>query len=203
MSDRKSLTLVTPPGIACYPKLFEPNRKFKPEGVYEITLRFDPADPDWASFVEKVNALDEEGYQEALKENKKKVLKRVPVFAEETDRDTGEATGMMLFKTSMDAKVTTKDGRSWEQRPAVLDAKKNIIKTDPKCGSGSVVRVKADLSTFYVAALGAGVSRRLKAVQIIDLKVWDGNPTDGFEEAEGYELDTKAVSERGDADGEF
>jgi len=203
MSDTKSEILVTPPGTAVYPKLWEPNRKFKPEGTYECSIRFDPNNPEWAEFMAKVEALDEKGYQEALKENKKKVLKRVPTFQPDVDRDTGEETGMMVMKTSMDAQVKTKDGRSWEQRPVVIDAKKQIIKSDCKLGSGSTVRVKVEIRPYYVPSTGCGVSRRLKAVQILDLKVWDGNSTAGFDEAEGFTLDSRPVAERGDADGEF
>lgn len=202
MSDRKSEVLITPPGVAVYPKLFEPNRKFKPEGTYECTVRFDPNDPEWAAFMEKVAAIDEEGYAEACKEAKKKVLKRVETFQPDIDRDTGEETGMMLLKTNLDAQVTTKDGRSWEQRPVVLDAKKNIVKS-LNVGSGSTVRVKVEIRPYYVPSTGVGVSRRLKAVQILDLKEYSADAAAGFDEAEGYTLDTKPVSERGEVDGEF
>ena len=53
---------------------------------------------------------------------------------------------------------------------------------------GSVLRISADLIPFYVAAVGAGVSLRLKAVQIIDLKTGGGAGAEsyGFEATKGY-----------------
>lgn len=198
----ESLILVTPVATAVYPKLFVPDRKFNPDGTYSVGLLFNPEDTPWAEFVEQVSAFDEAGYQQALKDNKKKVLKRNPVFLDDVDRDTEEPTGKMRFTAKMDAKVTTKDGRSWEQRPVVLDAKKNIITEDPSAGSGSRVRAKLEIRPYYVPAVGYGLSFRLKAIQIVELVVWKGDPTSGFDVDEAGYTATEAPS-RGEAAGEF
>jgi hypothetical protein len=61
-----------------------------------------------------------------------------------------------------------------------------------KVGNGSVVKVAFEPIKYFVASSKtAGVSLRLRAVQIIKLVEFNGGGGDFFEEEEGYEIDDK------------
>jgi hypothetical protein len=51
------------------------------------------------------------------------------------------------------------------------------------------VKVKFEMYQFYTALVGAGVSLRLLAVQVLDLVEYSPNGAAGFEEADGYEAE--------------
>ena len=53
---------------------------------------------------------------------------------------------------------------------------------------------------LLTAAVGAGISLRLLAVQIIDLVVFGGSGSDGFEEEEGYTFKEPEFSDEEDSD---
>ena len=111
-----------------------------------------------------------------------------PPFFDELD-DEGQETGRVVFKFKMKAKVNTKDGRTIEMSPKLFDASGTLMSDVDSIWGGSTLRVSADLVPFYVGfAVGAGVSARLKAVQIIDLKTGGGANASsfGFEATEGY-----------------
>ena len=103
----------------------------------------------------------------------------------------------MTFRFKLKAKVTPKQGDPFEQRPAIFDAKGKPLQ-EAKIGGGSKVKVAYELIPYYTAIAGAGVSLRLKAVQVIDLVEFSGGASAdafGFGEEEGYEAeDTPAQS---------
>lgn len=184
MAERKKYeVVVTPPGVVGWPKLFEPDRKFNADGEYTARLFFDPNDPAWEAFIAKAKQVEEEGYQEMLKEKKKKILKRAPSWLkEETDKDTGEPTGRVYINTKMKASgISKKTQKAWSMRPTVLDAKKNIITKDPGLGSGSVMRLKVELQPWFTDALGYGLSFPLRAAQIVELVKWSRDDSAGFD----------------------
>ena len=81
----------------------------------------------------------------------------------------GMETGEIRFKFNMKKSFVTRDGETVEQHPQVFDSKGNLI-TDKsfRIGNGSVVKV-AYFMAPYLNKGKAGVSLRLKAVQVIDL----------------------------------
>lgn len=194
MSKAKNPRYTTPAGIAQYPYLTKPDTKFNPDGEYKLKLEI--ADPSGVQSV--VTFLDEQhvaAVAKAKKENPGKKIKEGSV-PYEIDDDSGKVTVSFKLK----AKVTPKNGDPFEQRPAIFDAKGKPIQGEAKIGGGSKVKVAYELVPYYTAIAGAGVSLRLKAVQVIDLVEYSGGASAdayGFGEEDGYEAEDNSAAGNG------
>jgi hypothetical protein len=187
MSKTKRMT--TPKGVASWPRLNDPDFKFEPDGVYQVKLRLGPADAKklMETLNKELDAYYAEQAKEAAKEGKKK-LKRADVPWGECVDEHGKETGEVEFNFKMSARYTAKDGSTVEQRPVLFDAKTNPM-TD-RVGSGSIIRVGFEPYLWNTPALGVGISLRLKAVQVLELKQWapSNKASDyGFSTEEGFE----------------
>ena len=118
----------------------------------------------------------------------------------------GMETGEIRFKFGMKKSFVTRDGETIEQHPQVFDSKGNLI-TDKsfRIGNGSVCKVSYFMSPYHNKGR-AGVSLRLKAVQVLEL-VHYGVQTDpgdfGFSQEEaGFAYDPEAMSRAIESDGE-
>lgn len=196
MSKIKNPRYTTPAGIAQYPYLTKPDTKFNPDGEYKISVEI-----PGAAAQDIVTFLDEQfaaSVAKAKKENPGKKIKEGDVPYSVND-DTGKVTVRFKLK----AKVTPKQGDPFEQRPALFDAKGKPIGTDAKIGGGSKVKVAYELVPYYTAIAGAGISLRLKAVQVIDLVEFSGGASSeayGFGEEEGYEAEDTPAAQNGFAE---
>ena len=175
--------MVTPPGVAVYPHLTTPDTKFDANGVYKVSLSL--TEEEAAPLIEKVEEVQEEATG-MIPPGKRQKFSEPPYYDEMDDQ--GQPTGRVIFKFKMKAKVNTKDGRTLEMSPKLFDSEGTLMTDVESIWGGSVLRISADMSPFYVAAVGAGVSLRLKAVQIIDLKTGGGAGAEsyGFEATKGY-----------------
>lgn len=199
MSKEKREILRTPAGVAKYPRLGSPDTKYKAEGEYKITLVLDRSEDGVEEFIESIEAAEAESVKAALAKGKgKKPKKADSPIKPHIDDDGNEVEGKVEVSFKMKASGTREDGTEWSQRPAVVDAKKRP--TDAKVGAGSTVKVAYELSPYFTPALGAGVSLRLKAVQVIDLVEYSGggNSAAAFDEEDGYETTEESVE---DSDG--
>jgi ssDNA-binding protein len=181
---------ISPAGIAQYPRLTKPDTKFKADGEYKVTLVLPGAEAQ--PLIELIDNAMGESLVKARKENpaKAKTIKAATdkPYKAVTD-DEGNETGEYKFNFKMAAKVTSKkNGSTWEQKPALFDAKLKPL-VDPKIGGGSTVKVKFEMYQFYTALVGAGVSLRLLAVQVLDLVEYSKSGSEGFEAGEGYEAE--------------
>lgn len=196
MSKVKNPRYTTPAGIAQYPYLTKPDTKFNPDGEYKISVEI-----PGAAAQDIVTFLDEQfaaSVAKAKKENPGKKIKEGDVPYSVND-DTGKVTVRFKLK----AKVTPKQGDPFEQRPALFDAKGKPIGADAKIGGGSKVKVAYEMVPYYTAIAGAGVSLRLKAVQVIDLVEFSGGASSeayGFGEEEGYEAEDTPAAQNGFAE---
>lgn len=211
----KSIQITTPVGTAKYPRLNEPDTKFKEAGEYSVKLLldFDTAEP----LIKQIDEYYDAAYAEALKEAQedKPKLKTIKVcpdgkpYRREEDRETGEETGNVEFKFTMRASgVSKKTGKAWSRSPMLFDAKRNP--TTANIWGGSEIRVSADLFPWNTA-LGFGCSLRLIGVQV--LKLVSGTSRDpkdmGFEVEEGFEQEADGSEafapdkEGDDAEGDF
>lgn len=192
MTKAKNPRFTTPAGIAQYPYLTKPDTKFNPDGEYKIALEI-----PGAAAQDIVTFLDEQfaaSVAKAKKENAGKKIKEGDV-PYSVDEDSGKVTVRFKLK----AKVTPKQGDPFEQRPAIFDAKGKPLQ-DAKIGGGSKVKVAYELVPYYTAIAGAGVSLRLKAVQVIDLVEFSGGASAdayGFGEEEGYEAEDTPAAQNG------
>jgi len=171
----------SPRGSALYPHLTSPDTKFDPDGVYTSKLQIDAAaGAEFAAFLDQAMAAS---HAEAKKENpgKAKVKKADKPYSQEED-------GSYTFNFKLKAKGKTREGEIFTQRPAIFDAKGNPL-TDCRIGGGSTLRVSFQIIPFYTSLIGAGISLRLKAVQVLDLVEWGVAKADyyGFDEEEGFD----------------
>ena len=190
----KNHTITTPKGTAVFPKLNEPDRRFKPEGEYKVTLRL--PDDEAKPLIEKLNAIRKAAYEEECKKlgNKKLKLASVPwATAQNWDSETSskvELKGFVDFKFALKAEVKTKSGKSWQQRVALFDSGlRPIPESSDPIGGGSVIRVNAEVYPWYTASLGFGISLRCRGVQVIELKTYAGGKdatSFGFAAEDGF-----------------
>ena len=176
------VSYTTSTGIAIYPHLVEPDTKFNANGEYKVSLSLTEKE---AAPLKKLIEQEKVKAMAMIPEGKKAKESDAPYF-NETD-DEGQETGRTVFKFKMKAKVQNRQGQTIELKPRLFDAQGTICNPESVWG-GSKIRVSADLVPYYVAAVGAGVSLRLKAVQIIDLKSGGGTDASayGFSATEGF-----------------
>lgn len=188
----EKLKLTTPICRFQYPKLIEPETKFNPEGAFKVTALIDPRDAD-----EVATALDGllDRHKESLKAQaptQKFKLADLPWTYEEVD-----GTPYFIVKAKMKASGVDRDGRRWNRAPALFAANGSAV-TDREAlkgmWSGTTGRVSFEACPFYQATIGAGITLRLKAVQIISLVQSGGSAESfGFEEADGWSPSTEAA----------
>lgn len=210
MADNQRLT--TPRGIAVYPHLHAPDTKFKDEGEYSTKLKFEGKAA--AAMRKQLDSLNEQARQAAMAsliekgkvKSKKAAAKKVQVnepYEVELDED-GEETGAILVNFKMKASgISKRTGEKWSRTVPLFDGVGQSIKPGLKIGGGSVLKVSWEPYIYpnefqpYSPTIGAGVSRRLVAVQVIDLKTWGGNSNpDAF--GFGVEEDAFSVDEADD-----
>lgn len=208
MAKKEYEPLLTPSGIAVYPHLNRPdvykdpntNVSGKPQYKVNLSLTQEEATP----LITKI----EEAKKTALAmipKDKKQKESDAPYY-NELDSE-GQETGRVIFKFKMNAEINTKDGRKIDIAPKLFDAKGVLLNECDDIWGGSILRVSAELVPYYVAAVGAGVSLRLKAVQIIELKTGGGADASsyGFSATEGFTAPTETTtsSEFSDDDEDF
>jgi hypothetical protein len=175
-----SQTLTTPKGIAVYPHINTPDTKFDPVGHFKVDLRV-PADEGGAEFAATIDAMIERQYEAVLEETGKKKVKR-----SNEPYTIDEDTGDYIFKFKSKAGGVTKAGEKWTRTITVVDAALNPC-PGAKVGGGSEIIVATEPFPYYTAAIGCGVSLRIKAVQVITLREW-GQSVEGlgFESTDGF-----------------
>ena len=180
------LRLTTPKATLKYPKLIEPETKFSPEGHYKVTAVI-PAE-DAAELADQLDALYEAHKASLKAQAPTQKFKAIdPSFGYE------DIDGKPCFTISvkMKAKGMDRDGRAWSATPALFYASGAPVKDREALRgmwSGTTGRVSFEACPFFQPAIGAGITLRLKAVQIIDL-VESGGTAGGYgfqEEAGGW-----------------
>jgi hypothetical protein len=187
---------ISPAGQALWPKLTEPDTKFKTEGEYSVKLLVSEAEA--REFITLCDAVRERAVEmcvEALqakhpkltaaKAKEKTVLYEHPVKPEE-DPETGLETGNYTVNFKMTASgANKKTGKPWSRRPVLFDAKKRPI--DPgsiEIWNGSRLKVAYSPSPWHNPKNECGCSLKLEAVQVLEL-VNGGNRDYDFGEEEG------------------
>ena len=120
----------------------------------------------------------------------------------------GKASGNVVFKFKTKAKIIAKDGKVIPNRVALFDSKgKPMI--DANIWSGSEMKVSAELIPYFTAVAGAGISMRLRAVQVTKLVEGGssnakgygfGDVKDGYEQPEVKEEDVSQEAQNSQAD---
>ena len=174
-------TKVSVTAEAVYPHLVKPDVRFNEYGEYKVTLKV--AKQDASQMVKEIDKSIEDSLAKAEKENKGKSVKSAPKpYKEESDH--------VFFKFKMKASgVNKKTQEKFTQRPQLLDSKKNPIAPNTSIWGGSIMKVAYQPVPYFTPMLGAGVSLRLKAVQVI--KLVEGKLDNVFKEEDGFEATPK------------
>ena len=180
-------TRVSVIGEAVYPHLTKPDVRFNEYGEFKVTLKIGKQDA--SAMVKLFDQACEDSLASAEKEAKGKKSKSAPrPYKLEGDN--------VFFKFKMRASgKNKKTNEMFSQRPALFDAKKNPISTSQSIWGGSLMKVAYQLFPYHTPMLGAGVSARLKAVQI--LKLVEGQSQNIFKEEDGFETDTPKSNSNG------
>ena len=95
-------------------------------------------------------------------------------------------------------KVTTKTGKSWEQRPALFDSRLQPLPADSDpVGGGSTIRVNAEVYPWYTPSLGFGISLRPRGVQVLEMRTYGPKDATSFgfaAENDGYAFTSDTAS---------
>jgi hypothetical protein len=191
MAKEKKQIIASPSGIAKFPALNEPDMKFAKDGVgkYKVNLLLDKNDPTTVAFLEKLIAASKDAKSANDKENpKQKGFSLHLPFADELDKD-GNETGNVEIKFSANSSFKNKKtDKVTDIRIDLFDAKRNRVTA--KIGGGSKLKVAFEIVPFAnPSSKSAGVSLRLQAVQVLELKQWSGRDADsyGFGEEDGFD----------------
>lgn len=189
---------VSPKGVFSYPRLTEPDTKFKDEGEYSVFLILDKDSPEAKKLMAQIDKAAAESLAEAKAnaknpaEAKKWETKYLP-YTDVEDEETGEPTGQIKVKFTMKASgISKKTGKPWTRKPAIFDAKGKAITGDIKIGGGTVGKISYQIVPYApTVQVGASVKLALEAVQIIELREWGERSADsyGFGAEEGYSYD--------------
>jgi len=173
----KSKSFTSPFGIALYPWLSKADVRYKPEGEFKVDLEISTTDAQ--GMITQINSFMDKAVKEAEEKLNKKGIKKSSHVPYKTEQ------GKTVFKFKMKASgKNQKTGDSFKQRPALFDNECNPINPDTTIWGGSVVRINYIPHTYYTPALGAGVTLRLKAVQVKDL-VEGGKADAKFDKVDG------------------
>jgi len=170
----KLIQFTTPKGIAQYPWLSKPDTKFNEEGVYKVDLIIPKADA--IPLLKQINEVFAENVDKETKRAKgQDVVKAKPPYWEELD-DAKQPTGNVVLRLKS------------KYKPAVFDAK-GIPMVDSNIWGGSELKVNGTIAPYFTSIIGAGVSLRLSAVQVIQYVEGGSGGAQGFgfKEEVGYE----------------
>ena len=175
--------MTTPKGIALYPHLHKPDTKFVAEGVFQLSLRL-PKD-EGLELHNRLQGILDKHLDLITKQTGKTPSQLVPLpVKENTDSEGNE---VLDFKFKLKPTLRTRQGEVIEQRPQVFDAGLKPM-VGVEVGNGSLVKVSF-VAAPYQAPIGAGLSLRLNAVQVIDLVQYNGGGADdGFAVEEGFSI---------------
>ena len=172
-------------GEAIYPHLNKPDVRFSEAGEYKVTLKV--AKSDATAMLKLYNSAIEDALKLAEQNHKGKGIKNAPKPFTEEDN-------YVFFKFKMKATgVNQKTKEKFSQRPQLFDAKKNPIPLSTIIWGGSKMRVAFNLVPYYTPMLGAGITARLKAVQVISLV--EGKDSNLFSKEDGYEATPEPKAE--------
>jgi len=180
MSNKQPQMHFTPKGRTHWLKVFKPDTKFDTDGFYGGKLILDDADAQ--DIMADLDAAFEKAIAAATKETGKPRAKIRTTAPYEIDQETGDVS----LKFKLKAKITTKNGDSFTQKPRVVDAKTVPITSEIPLWNNSLVRVGFQIIPYYTSLAGAGLSLRMKSVQVLEALAGADTSTSDFISEDGY-----------------
>jgi len=178
----KAKKYTSPFGKALYPYLSKADVKFKAEGEFKVDLEVEGQEAD--ELKKLINSWSDMSVKQAQEKTGKKSVKKTSSLPYKETED-----GKTIFKFKMKASGTnSKTGDTFKQRPALFDNElKPINPEEVSIWGGSTLRVSYQPALWFTPMLGAGVSLRLKSVQVKNLIEGGAQTGDtgGFDKVEG------------------
>lgn len=185
---KKLKKLTSPVGTAIYPHLSTPDTKFNEDGEYRVNLRL--SEDDAKPLLKELHSILKEHVEDVKKEKGKSKVKIQDLPYNEVETE-GSPTGEVDVKFKLKAVAGSSDNR-WEQRPALFNNKgERMDPQEVNVGSGSSLKIGFEVFPYYTGSIGAGLSLRMKAVQVLDLVEYGGNEFDNFD----FQVKESAVEE--------
>lgn len=191
----KRVRITTPAGTLKFGAIEKPRLKFQSEDEYEYNVELILSPDDGQKLYDQLIPLallvKKKALAEAETGKDRKAIEacelHVPV-AKELDKD-GEETGNWVLKAKRDAEYINKKTKEVVQVTIpIFDSNQKLV-TGVRIGRGSKLRVAFDANEFcMVATKKVGISARLQAVQILELKEYipgGGASSYGFDIEEG------------------
>ena len=173
------IKLNTPVGIGQYAYLETPDFEFNSAGDWKVKVFFDPTDEAVQKMMVTLDNLQEKALEyftaeATTKKAKAKVRasENTPYYFETNDED--DLTGRIYINPKSIASGKTKEGEEWKRQMPIFDATGGRVTQKLNIGSGTTMRVSLILRAYFNVQNGVGISLRLTAVQIIDLKQFGG-----------------------------
>ena len=205
MAKNSYVKVVSPVGVSQYAWLTTPDTRFDETGHYKTNLILKAKDA--LSLKTQIDGEIKKSLTLAKEKAKGKAIKQANSPYEDELVD-GKPSGNVIFKFKTKAQIITKDGKVIPNRVALFDSTgKPMI--DANVWSGSEMKVSAELIPYYTAMAGAGVSMRLRAVQVTKLVEGGSsnakgygfdNVKDGYEQPEAVVAQEENVSQETQAD---
>ena len=178
----KAKKYTSPFGKALYPYLSKADVKFKAEGEFKVDLEVGGEEAD--NLKHLINLWSDMSVKQAQEKTGKKSVKKTSSLPYKETED-----GKTIFKFKMKASGTNgKTGDTFKQRPALFDNElKPINPEEVSIWGGSTLRVSYQPALWFTPMLGAGVSLRLKSVQVKNLIEGgaQSGDTSGFDKVDG------------------
>ena len=181
------LKLSTPKGKFIYPHLNNPDTKFNADGLFHVKLSLSSEASE--NLIKKLEGEATNSFNK-FKESSGKSLSKAD-YPWKLEEDTGNY--IFNFKLNHKAK-SRKTGNEWEQKPIVYDSELKPFDMKINIWGGTQGKISFEVNPWNVSGK-AGISLRLKAVQIIDLV--EGSSGDGsqfgFTQEEGYVMTNDSI----------
>lgn len=164
-TQKQKQFVMTPVGVAEYPFLSTADTKYKPEGEYKVKLKLDKTDEAEHLF-KALTLLGNQAYDEA-QAKAATAGKRPPKRAELPIYDNGSQFVVTAKLMASGVNKTTK--QVFHQAPRLFDADNKAWNKTTLITHGSKLRICVEVVGYDSPATGAGITLRLKDVQVIEL----------------------------------
>jgi len=191
MAKSRYPAFISPVGTAVYPYLITPDVRHNADGIFKVDLAL----PEELAqeFITRLEGELNEFFSTELNTTQQTTLAKRAVWQPEftrpeypdgasdeeraaiKDAHVPEATGNVVFRMKMNAKFNTRKGDVVEQQPIVVSADTGERVTE-HVWTGSTIRAKGQIVPYINnSSQTAGLSLRLKSVQVIDLVTGTGS----------------------------
>lgn len=168
-TKQKNERILTPVGTLDWPYLTQVDKGFDSAGVYKTNIMFEDG-PEAAALLNKLMVYAEAAYNNAVKAAQGKPNARRPEKASLPMFQT--ASGQWMLKAKLNATGTKRETQEgFTQAPRIFDSSNRPWDLTKNIYTGTTARLFVEVIPFNSPSpsVGAGISLRLKDIQILKL----------------------------------